>query len=1092
MKIDYILSDTTKMATTTALKEVVSKAESDILGTYVVLVPETKSIIIEKELLNLSKTGAFANVYVYSFVRLMSRLGFISADKIVSKQTCVMLLRKIIFDNLSNLKCYQKTAKTVGFAEKIYDTIQQFKSSNITAEDLKQRSGDCTKALKSKLDDITFLYEEYEKALGEGLYDDCDKLNLISQFSKTSDFVKNAEFVVVGFDNITFEMVSVLKELAKNSKSITFSCCYFNDKRSDKHIQDNQLYNKFKHIADELKIPYIPKFVPTNKVGDFYAIQNYLFSTEKKVFESKGNVLVFEAKSKRQEIDYVANQILIEIENGKRFRDIGLYVCSLLDNLKLIEDCFKAYEIPYFVNREHDISNHALTRFILSCFELKKSHLSSEKVLNFLSSVFVDDGNFGVFENYANAVGINYNAFLDDLNESSFQNHADFVKVNGVLTAFQKFYNLLNIKLSKSKTISDYLSVVDFVLDYYSVQNKLENVAKFEKDNGYVLESEISLAIFDKCKEFNLSLANFMGRVQVSLEEFLQIYTTGFTSIKLNLSPVSIDCVIVQENTDGFYGIKDMFVFGAEDGKFPAKLQDSGIILDSELQETKMLISKDIEPSVKEINDRELFRVYEAFLEPTERLFVSYSVSSIGGAQNKPSRMILRLFNLFGEGIKQTTYKRTSYAVKTGYEMKFAKHIGKYFNGEYLKDKLNTEYNVLKESLTPSLKNYLTNLEFSDKSFEIAGVQDLYFPNKTTSISQLQNYFLCPYSFFASYGLRLKENKNAKLSSIDIGSIVHRIVELFMKEISSFNGLDEGDFEKGVQKICDETYIEYETNTKQNKAILNFISNEAKRLCKHLFYEQQVSSFKNEPTLNEYSFGGENAVKLQIDDNTVIAIEGKIDRIDEWGNYIRIIDYKTGDVKSDLGSIYYGRKIQLVSYLSAVSGIKNKKVAGLFYLPIHSDFVKNNKKIKDIYKLQGFLLDDADVLKHMDNTVNFENNESHLIPLKIKTNKDVLKTNTFEISKGNSKIYYSSEQFEDIKSYTEELCKTAVQEILSGYAEPSPAVYSGEDEGACKYCKLAGFCDIENAKFKNGRKCNNLVSITSFGENNKGDNNEQS
>ncbi len=1080
MNLNYIISDTTKMATTSALKEVISRAESDILDTFVVIVPETKSIIIEKELLSLSKNGAFSNVYVYSFVRLINRLGFVSSDKIVSKQTCIMLLRKIIFDNLQNLKCYQKTAKTIGFAEKIYDTIQQFKSSNISVEDLISRKGECSKSLSAKLDDITLLYSEYEKALGKGLYDDCDKLNLIAQFSKTSEFVKNANFFVVGFDNVTFEMVSVLKELAKNTKETTFSCCYFNEKRTDKHIQDNGLFKKFTRIADELKIPYNPIVFDTHKTGDFAAIQKHLFSTEKKTFERKGNVSVFEAQSKRQEIDYVANQILLEIENGKRFKDIGLFVCNLADNKKLIEDCFKAYEIPYFINQDHDISSHPLAKFVLNAFELKKSHLSSDKVLKFLASVFVDAQNYGIFENYVNAVGLNYNAFLEQPKASKFDNEIQFNQISETLLMFQSFYEKFSEKIDQSKTVLDFLKVIEFIFEYFDAKTKLENLAMFENEQGLLIDSEISLAILNKCTEFNSSLANFMGDVAVTLEEFMQIYMTGFTSLKMNLSPVSIDCVIVQDNTDGFYAIKDMFVFGAEDGKFPAKLQDSGIILDSELVETKLLVSKDIEPSVKEINDRELFRVYEAFLEPEDKLFVSYSVSSISGAQNKPSRMILRLVALFGEEIISKKYNRTNLVPKTGYEIQFAKHIGKFYDNDYKKDVLDTEFNVLNPIMSEPLKTYLNTLEFDKKTYEIAGVQDLYFSHGTTSISQLQTYFSCPYSFFATYGLKLKENKNAKLSSMDIGSIIHRIVELFMKDISKFTGLNSDDFDKKVEEICHETYVEFEAEKKQNKSILNFISNEAKRLCKHLFFEQENSSFKNKASLNEYNFGGNNAIKIKVDENHIIALEGKIDRIDEWGDYIRIIDYKTGDVKSDLGSIYYGRKIQLVTYLSAIDGIKNKKVAGLFYLPIHSDFVKNNKKIRDIYKLQGFLLDDIEVLKHMDNNISFDNPESHLVPLKIKSGKEALKKSNFEISKGNSRIYYSADNFETMKNYNEELCKTALQEILSGYSEPSPAVFSGDEDGACKWCKLSGFCGLEKSKFKLGRTCKKSVSISSF------------
>ena len=124
MNIKFILSDTNCGATSAALKEVISRAESDPFSNVLVLVPEPKSIAIERELLDLSKCGAFANVFVYSFVRLLSRIGGVSETELVSKQTSVMILRRLIFENLDKLSCYKKTAKSVSFAENIYETIE--------------------------------------------------------------------------------------------------------------------------------------------------------------------------------------------------------------------------------------------------------------------------------------------------------------------------------------------------------------------------------------------------------------------------------------------------------------------------------------------------------------------------------------------------------------------------------------------------------------------------------------------------------------------------------------------------------------------------------------------------------------------------------------------------------------------------------------------------------------------------------------------------------------------------------------------------------------------------------------------------------
>lgn len=1074
MKINYLLSDTTKSATTAALKTVIEKAEANVFDDFIVIVPETKSIIIEKELLALSKHKAFANVFVYSFVRLINRLGFVDADKIVTKQTCVMLLRKIIFDNLDKLQCYKKTAKTTSFAEKVYDTIQQFKSSNVLVSDLKENLGKCSQSLKAKLEDLVLLYEEYQNVLEMGLFDDCDKLNLISTFAKTNKFIQNAEVFVVGFDNVTFEMVSVLKDIAKASKEITFSSVYIDPKREDSYIQNNELFKKFKMVGDELNYPYNPVIVPSNKKGDFKIIQEKLFLNEKVAQTS--SVEVFEARNRKVELDYVANTIIREVQGGKRYKDLGVYVCGLEESVDLIKKCFDSYEIPYFINEDYDISRHSLIRFIKSSFELYLSHLSEEKVLRFLSSAFVRNEHYTEFENYVREVGLNYAGFLDDIDENSVESKKRFKCLNAVIKPFQEFYAQFSQKIEQAKTVKDYLDVVNFIFEWFNVSSRLEEIAKFEKDNNDEVAGEISLAIFDKCVQFGRSFENFMGGTEVSVNEFLQMYLSGFGSMKMNLSPVSIDCVVVQSNTDGFFGIKTLFIVGAEENKFPAKIQDSGIILDGELEETKTLISKAVEPTVKEINARELFRVYEAFLEPTEKLFVSYV------AANKPARMVLRLNKLFCESTKVSTYKRVAFASKKGAEMRFAKHINAFLKDEVDIADLNREYNILKDKLSQNFKTHLEkNLVKGNVNYELAEAGDLYFPKGTTSISQLEKYFSCPYLYFTTYGLRLKENKNVKLSHLDIGSIVHRIAEIFVQDIANFNNLSNAEFEKGVDKICKDTFAEYNVNQNRNKAILNFIVAEAKRLCKHLFAEQQSSSFKS--VKNEYEFSGKNAVKLQTANGKTILIEGKIDRIDEWGDYVRILDYKTGDIKNDLASIYYGKKIQLVSYLAAVTGFGDKKVAGIFYFPIHSDYVKNDNKIKNIYKLQGFLIDDAEVLKHMDNSVSFDNPESDLIQFKIKTAKKNVQENLFEINKGQLKVYFSSDQFEVMKAYNTQLCEGAVSEMLAGYIEPSPMVTSDENSSPCRYCEFAGFCGLEKAKFKDGRKCADRVTADSFKEN---------
>lgn len=1084
MKLNYILSDTTKKATTKALEVAVSQAESDKFSSVIVLVPETKSIIIEKEILKLSKSGATANIFVYSFVRLLSRMGGIKSETIVSKQTCVVLIRKIIFDNLDKFVCYQRTAKSIGFAEKIYDTIAQFKSSNISPDDLEESLAGFSEALRLKMTDILLIYKEYQKRLSSGLLDDCDRLALISAFSKTSNVLKNSDVFVVGFDNITSEMENVLKDIAANAKSATFSSVYFNNSRKDFYIQKNELYTKFKHIADSLKYAYTPVFYKTFESGDFYNISNYLFSPMHKVFEPKGNVKVFEAQSKKQEIEFVASTIINEIKAGKRFKDIGVFACGLDENYKLIESTFERFNIPCFVNRKHNLSNHFFVKFLESAFAVISGNLSASDVLEFVSNPIFGAGDLSGFYNFVKASGINYTAFLKDVN-FEFESEEDEKTTIGVLSKLKSFYLDFEKKVKSAKTINDYLGVCEFLIEWFDAKNMLLKLAEGQEALGEVIESKITEAIFEKHTAFSAMLGEFMGENAANSSEFLQIYLSGFSEIKLNLSPVSIDCVIVQDSTDGFYDIKDLFIFDATDGQFPFRLGDTGIILDSELEEAKNLIKKSVEPTVSTINSRENFRAYEALLEPKEKLFVSFSLKSASGAATKPAQTVCKLLELFDDKILIKKFESCGYVSDKQSELEFAEAFGKYLRSGENKEEINKKY--AESNLSEPYEKFLNGIDFNKRNFVIEDADKLYFYENKTSVSQLEKYFACPYEFFAEYGLKLKENKDAKISSLDIGNIVHKVVEIFAKNIEKYSDANDEKFDSLICDLLKKVLEEQKVKTNGNKAVLNLILTECKKLCKNILNEQSQTSFKISNL--EFDFGKTSPIEIKLDNGKSLYLVGKIDRIDKMGEYVRIVDYKTGDVKSNLSSIYYGKKVQLASYLEAVKKLGNFKPAGLFYLPVHSDFEDDEQGALSHYKMQGFLLDDIDVIKHFDSSLSGENQKSNYVPLKVSEDKNGgLKIN----KQGNvGERFLDKVDFENIGKYVILLAKIGAEEILSGYNEPAPMANSASDGlSRCEMCEFAGYCGLEHSRFANGRYCDGKVGFESFDLNDDNKNNE--
>jgi len=1082
MKINYIISNTTNGATTKTLEQVAHLAEENPFENYIVIVPETKSIAIERELLDLSKSGAFSNVFIYSFVRLLERVGGIAEESMVSKQTCIMLLRQIILDNLDKLKCYHKAAQSVGFAEKIYDTIQQFKSSGVTIDDLKLAMESGNDALKSKLEDISFIFNEYQTVLGEGLFDDCDRLNMLGEFAKTNEFLKTAEIFIVGFDNVTTEMISVLKEFATNSKGITFSCCYFAENRKDKYIQNNELFKKFRSVAEKLKYPYVPIVYNPPFSGDFWNVQNYLYSTENKQVQNKGNIKVFEHQTKQKELEFVAQEIISEVKNGKRFRDIAIVDNELETDEDAIKQVFEDYEIPYFLKKSYDVSKHFFVKFIKESIDVIRYHLSSDRVLCWLSNIMADQKDYHLFENYVNEFGVNYSMFLKEAEKEQVESDDVREKINKIVLFIKKYYEKFNPLISGEKTVSKFIEVIKELAEFFDFEKKLEKIAEIEKDSGLVIEAAITEGLYKKFSQINENFDKFLGTLVVSEDKFKEIYLSGFAETEINLEPVSVDSVVIHKTIDGLYNIKDLFVVGAVEGKFPAVIQNSGIILDEELLMAGSAVKKEIEPTVKQINKRESYRVYETLLLPSEKLYVSYALKGINGSSNKPARVVQRLLGLFGlkEPIKD--YFNAEFISKKSSEKNLAKQIGEYLvHGQTSKAELVEKYNKLRPVLSPKFREYIENKCYGIKEFKLTGADKLFFNKGKTSISQLEQYFACPYAFFVKYGLRLKENKKATLSSLDIGTIVHKFVELFIGDIKSFEGLNGKEFDKKSREIFEKTLEELKINLKKNVAVLNFIFDESGRLAKYLFEEQQNSNFKNDSKLNEFKFKGTNAVGFKLEDGREISLEGVIDRIDKFGSYIRIIDYKTGEIDNSLSAIYYGKKIQLISYLNAATKINGSKVAGLFYFPIRSEYVKIEQKLKNNYKMKGFLLDDIDVVKNMDIGLCYEKPDSTFVPLKIKTSGKIKETGEFEISHGNSNNYLKENEFNNIRDYNEKLCIQAITEILSGFIEPSPLQKSTEKSSAeCAFCEFSCVCEKAHARFGNGRKYNTNISVSNF------------
>ena len=157
--------------------------------------------------------------------------------------------------------------------------------------------------------------------------------------------------------------------------------------------------------------------------------------------------------------------------------------------------------------------------------------------------------------------------------------------------------------------------------------------------------------------------------------------------------------------------------------------------------------------------------------------------------------------------------------------------------------------------------------------------------------------------------------------------------------------------------------------------------------------------------------------------------------------------------------------MHLAIYLNAVEDVK-KRPAGVLYFPIHNEFADGKDKIKDLYKMKGFILSEPDAILKMDNTISFDNPKSQFIFPSLSTSQKN-KASGELVFKENAGLL-SADEIAGISSYAKALASLATKEILDGYITPTP--YKTSKFFPCKFCSYKNVCGILSLEYKTARE----------------------
>ena len=1049
-----------------------------------IIVPEQFSFSMEKRLLDTLGTNSVINAEVLTLSRMATRVieetgGGNTAR--LSKIGKAMIIYSCMEKLKSKLRFLNDSTKNLDL---VLNSVTEFKKHSITDEDIENainQSDD--EYLKIKLNDIKLILDKYNERIQGYFIDESDILTLLIERLDYTNMFDDTLIYIDEFMGFTVQEYNIIEKLIKVANKVTITICadelnYDLTDMSDIFYFNKQTANKLLGIARGAKYD-IEKSICLEenkriKSKDLRFLEENLYSRKFNKYKDKSeNIEIFIAKNPYSEVEYVASKILDLVrEKNARYRDIGIIAKNIDDYSFNTKAIFDEYDIPIFIDEKKDINNNILMIYIVSLLNILTKNWSYESVFSFLKTGLVDIEEKDIFEleNYTIKWGIKgAKWYRDDFNFEEKNEKQD--RINESRKKLVKLVFDFKNALYSSKKVKDISKeLVDFINENDVSVKVYQQAAELEINGLYEMAAEYrnSLKLFYNVLD---EMVLVFEDDEMNFDKFNNILQIGLSKSEFGSIPSTLDQVVFGDmDRTRLSNIKYLFVLGMNDGVVPSIVKNEGFLNDKDREFLKQNGLDVAKGTIEQIYENQ-FNIYKIFSNVENKLYLSYPVADKDGKNLRHSVLITKIKNLFNN-IKETSdviKKEIKISLK---DSTFDDAISKYkqyletgeIEDEWL-DVLNWYYINEKDKFQKVLKA----LDYTNVSSNISrrNVEILYGNTMKTSISRLEQYRRCPFSFHLKYGLKLKEPEEFNIKSADTGSFMHDVIDTFFEYIQEKN-IDVSDIDE--EELKEIIYDIIEERLKMSK---NYIFTSTpkytvltERLTK-VVYESItyiVDSLKNSKFKvygNEIEFKDNSVHKpitIDLSDGRKVELTGKIDRADiaeiDGEKYVRIIDYKSSVKDLDLNQVVAGLQIQLVSYLDAIVENEDLNPAGILYFNLIDTIVKNSKnlpddeikeKIRKAYKMKGLIVADIDIIRAMDSKL--EKGFSDTIPVYIDKDGNISNTRSSTISK---------EKFESLQKYAKKIIKEISSEILEGNIDIKP--YYLNKKTGCDYCDYKSIC----------------------------------
>lgn len=1062
------------------------KKENKIL----IITPEQFSFTAEKKLMDAIDTQAVFNAEVVTLSRMAYRvISEIGGKNETNLSKCgkAMLIYSILSNNKNELKFLGKTDENVDMLD---TAITEFKKHGISVEQLKQEIENQEDIyLKNKLQDLNVVYSGFEEQLAGKYIDETDLLTILAENIDKTDMFKDAVIYIDEFAGFTSQEYHIIEKLIQIAKQVTITICTdglheIKNPDTDIFYSNEVTVTKLLEVAQncDVKIEEI-------KLEETYRFKNSeLKHLEKNLYENKPqkynsqikNIQLFLAKNQYSEIEEVARNVLKLVrDEGYRYRDISIITKNITTYSSLARAIFDKYDIPIFIDENRELNQNIVIQYILGILEIFIKNWSYEAVFNYIKTGFsnIEEDDIFKLEKYCLKWGIKQNKWKKEFTYGNYEekDKADIERLEQIRKNLVTPLMNLKYKIDENKTVEGISKAIyEFLVEqqiYEKVQIKIQElneIGQIDLANEYESSIQTIIEILDE-------IVLVFKDDKITIDKYNQILKIGFKNSSLTKIPGTQDQVIMGDvDRSRSHKVKAIFIIGLNDGEFPSVRKDEGFLNDADREVLKQNGIELAKGTIDKLYE-DSFNIYKAFTTAEEKLYLLYSSSDMQGKALRPSMLINKIKKIYpmlqeqsdvierrSEILnKKTTYEELIINLSKLKEQDSIEKLWYYIYDYYQK---NSEWN---EKLKQSLKG-LEYTNIPDK-IDQNNIDRLYGNTLITSISKLERYRSCPFSYYLQYGLKIKPQEELKIQTLNTGTFIHEVIDEFFETVREvgikLEEITEKQLSEIINKIIDsklgqnKNYIF--TSTAKYRALVIRLKKIIKKALKYIIGTIVQSRFEVLGTEVEFGEKGKyKPIRLTLEDGKRIEIIGKIDRIDtaqgEDGKYLRIIDYKSSAKNIDLNEVYAGLQIQLLTYLDAACKEEDLMPAGVLYFSMLEQMIKSDKrleqeeieeKIRANFKMKGLILADVKVVKLHDK--NLQNGNSALVPAYIGKDGELSEKKTSGVT---------AEQFNDLQKYMYTIIKQISKEILGGNIDLKP--YYKDKKTPCKYCDYKSICSF--------------------------------